>query len=89
MAAMPLRQQVIDYVDQLDDEQTLRVIAFMETLLKSDRPLQNPKTPEERARAKQVLDELLAMARPARTETTPNGRKETAELLWRKYESLD
>ena len=32
MAAMPLRQQVIDYVDQLDDEQTLRVITFIETL---------------------------------------------------------
>ena len=37
MAAILLRQQVIDYVDQLDDEQTMRVITFIETLPKQSR----------------------------------------------------
>ena len=88
MAAMPLRQQVIDYVDQLDDEQTLRVITFIETLPRKKQPLQNSTTPEERARAKQALDELFAMSRPAKHEISLDGRKEAAHAMRRKYESL-
>ncbi len=88
MSAMPLRQQVINYVDQLDDEQTLRVITFIETLPRKKQSLQNSKTQEERARAKQALDELFAMSRPAKHEIDPDGRKETAEAMRRKYENL-
>ena len=61
MAAMPLRQQVMQYVDQLDDEQTLRVITFIKTLHRSDAPLQNSKTPAERVAAEKALSELEGM----------------------------
>ncbi|MBQ8680774.1 MAG: hypothetical protein IJ530_16090 [Treponema sp.] len=89
MAAMALRQRAINYIDTLDDEQTLRVISFIETLPRKNQPLQNSKTPEERAKAKQALDELFAMSRPAKHEISLDGRKEVAEALWRKYEGLD
>lgn len=89
MAAMPLRQQAINYIDTLDDEQTLSVITFIESMPRKKQPLQNSKTPEERAKAKEALDELFAMSRPAKHEISLDGRKEISEALWRKYESLD
>ena len=89
MAAMPLKQRAINYIDTLDDEQTLSVIMFIESMPKKKQPLQNSKTPEERVKAKQALDDLFAMARPAKQEISLNGRKEAAAALWRKYESLN
>ena len=89
MAAMALRQRAINYIDTLDDEQTLRVISFIETMPRKNQPLQNSKTPEERAKAKQALEELFAMSRPAKHEISMNGHKEIAQAVWRKYESLD
>ena len=86
MAAMPLRQQVMQYVDQLDDEQTLRVITFIKTLHRSDAPLQNSKTPAERVAAEKALSELEGISPKA--ETSMDGRAERAQALWRKYESL-
>ena len=88
MAAMPLRQQVMQYVDQLDDEQTLRVITFIETLHRSDAPLQNSKTPAERVAAEKALSELEGMTFSPKAETSMDGRAERAQALWRKYESL-
>lgn len=89
MAAMALRQKAINYIDTLDDEQTLSVIMFIESMPKKKKPLQNSKTPEQRAKAKQALDELFAMARPAKREISLNGRKEAAQAMQRKYESLN
>lgn len=78
MAAMALKQKVINYIDTLDDEQTLSVIMFIESMPRKDKPLQNSKTPEQRAKAKQALDELFTMGRPAKHEISLNGRKEAA-----------
>lgn len=89
MAAMALRQKAINYIDTLDDEQTLSVIMFIESMPKKKEPLQNSKTPEQRAKAKQALDELFVMARSAKQETSLNGRKEAAQAMQRKYESLN
>ena len=36
MAAMPLKQQVMDYVDQLDDERAEMVLVFTQTLAQSN-----------------------------------------------------
>ena len=88
MAAMPLRQKVMQYVDQLDDEQTLRVITFIETLHRSDAPLQNSKTLAERVAAEKALSELEGMTFSPKAETSMDGRAERAQALWRKYESL-
>ena len=89
MAAMPLRQRAINYLDTLDDEQTLSVIMFIESMPRKKMPLQNSKTPEEREKAKQALDDFFAMARPAKKEISLNGQKEVAAALWGKYESLN
>lgn len=89
MAAMPLRQRAINYIDTLDDEQTLSVIAFIENMPQKKRSLQNSKSPEERELAKQALDDLFSMARPAKHEISINGRKEIAKAMWGKYESLN
>lgn len=89
MIAMALRQRAINYIDTLDDEQALSVITFIESLPRKNQPLQNSKTPEERVKAKQALDELFAMGRPAKHEISIDGKKEVAEVLWRKYESLN
>ena len=88
MAAMPLRQRAINYIDTLDDEQTLSVIMFIESMPGKKQPLQNSKTPEERVKAKQAYEDLIAMARPAKQEISLNGQKEAAEAIWEKYESL-
>ncbi len=89
MAAMALKQKVINYIDTLDDEQTLSVIMFIESMPRKNEPLQNSKTPEQRAKAKQALDEIFAMGRPAKHEISLNGRKEAAQAMRRKYESLN
>lgn len=85
MAAVQLRQRAINYLDTLDDEQTLRVITFMEAMPRKQQSLQNSKTPEERVKAKQALDELFAMGRPAKHDVSLDGKKEVTEALWRKY----
>ena len=59
MPAVALRQRAIRSIDLLDDEQTLNVITYIETLPKTKRPMQNSKTPEERELAKKALDELI------------------------------
>lgn len=88
MAAMPLRQQVIDYVDQLDDERAEMVLVFTQTLASTSNGLQNSKTPAERIQAAKALAELETMNFTPKAEVSLDGRKERAEALWRKYESL-
>ena len=88
MAAMALRQQVIDYVDQLDDEKTQLVLVFAKSLTNTKPTFQNSKTPAERIQAAKALAELETMTFTPKAELSPNGRKERAEALWRKYESL-
>lgn len=88
MAAMALRQQVIDYVDQLDDEKTQLVLFFAKSLTNTKPTFQNSKTPTERIQAAKALAELETMTFTPKAELSPNGRKERAEALWRKYESL-
>ena len=88
MAAMPLRQQVIDYVDRLDDERAEMVLVFLQTLANADGELQNSKTPAERIQAAKALAELETMSFTPKAETSLDGRNERADALWKKYESL-
>ena len=88
MLAMPLRQQVIDYVDQLDDERAEMVLVFTQTLANSSNNLRNSKTPAERIQAAKALAELESMNFTPNKEISLDGRKERSEALWRKYESL-
>ena len=83
------KKKVINYIDTLDDEQTLSVIMFIESMPRKNEPLQNSKTPEQRAKAKQALDELFAMGRPSKHEISLNGSKEAAQTMRRKYESIN
>lgn len=88
MAAMSLRQQVIDYVDQLDDEKTELVLVFAQSLTNTKPALQNSKTSAERIVAAKALAELENASFVPKTEISLDGRKERAEALWKKYESL-
>ena len=88
MSAMPLRQQVMDYVDQLDDEKTELVLVFAQSLTNTKPTLQNSKTPAERIVAAKALAELETMSFTPKAEISLDGRKERTEALWRKYESL-
>ncbi len=88
MSAMALKQKVISYLDNLDDEQTLSVIKFIESMPKEKNSLQNSKTPEERVLAAKSLAELDKMIFNPKLENSLDGRKERVEALWRKYESL-
>ncbi len=89
MVETALKQKAIDYIDALDDEQTLRVITFIEALPQKSESLQNSKTRTEQNIAKQALDEFFEMARPSKTETSNENRSEIAKAIWRKYESID
>lgn len=88
MVETAIKQKAINYIETLDDEQTLQVITYIEKMPKK-KPLQNSKTPEERAAAQRALDDIFAMSRPEKRKTSLDGRKEIAQALWRKYESLD
>ena len=88
MAAMPLRQQVMDYVDRLDDERAEMVLVFLKILTNADENSQNSKTPAERMQAAKALAELETMSFTPKAETSLDGRNERADALWRKYESL-
>ncbi len=88
MVAMPLKQQVMDYVDKLDDERAEMVLVFMKNLTNADENLQNSKLPAERMQAAKALAELETMSFTPKAETSLDGRNERADALWRKYESL-
>lgn len=89
MPAVALRQRAIRSIDLLDDEQTLNVITYIETLPKAKRPMQNSKTPEERELAKKALDNILTMSFKGSTDVSKDGSKEVANAVMRKYESLN
>ena len=65
MAAMALRQKAINYIDTLDDEQTLSVIMFIESMPKKKAPLQKKRLriiiPSQKRRKQQAR--LQARAR--------------------------
>lgn len=88
MVAATLRQQVLDYVDQLDDDRAELVLVFAQSLTNTESALQNSKTPKERILAAKALADLETMNFTPKAEISTDGRKERAEYLWRKYESL-
>ena len=89
MPATALRQRAIRSIDLLDDEQTLNVITYIETLPKAKRTMQNSKTPEERELARKAFDNILAMSFIGSAEISKDGSKEVANAVMRKYESLN
>lgn len=52
----------------------------MEAMPRKHQPLQNSKTPKERAKAKQDLDELFAVERPAKYDVSHDGKKKPPKL---------
>lgn len=58
MVETAVKQKAIRYIEQLDDEETLRVIAYIETFPKKEKALQNSKTPEERLAAAKAFKDL-------------------------------
>lgn len=89
MVATTLRQEVIDYVDMLDEEQTQLALVYVRNLVSPKHTHSNSKNPQERIEARKALDELFALIRPAKHEISMNGEKEAAIAMRRKYESID
>ena len=89
MPAQALKQRVINRIDFLDDEQTLNVISYIDTLPKAKHPLQNSKTPEERELARKAFENLLAMSFAGSSDVSKDGAKEVADAVMNKYESID
>lgn len=88
MSATALRQEVMDYVSELDDESTQLVLVFARSLAKNRRGLSNSKTPQQRAEAAQAFADLEGMSFSVKGEVSLDGRAERAASLWREYESL-
>jgi hypothetical protein len=86
--AMALRQKAIDYIGMLDEEQTMRVITYIENLQNTRKPLQNSKTDEERKMAVAAFSDLEKMTRHTEDGISLNGRDEWMQAFWSKYESL-
>ena len=86
--AMALRQKAIDYIGMLDEEQTMRVITYIENLQNTRKPLQNSKTDEERKMAVAAFSDLEKMTRYTEEDISLNGRDEWMQAFWSKYESL-
>lgn len=94
MVETAVKQKAIRYIEQLDDEQALRVIAYIETFPKKESGLQNSKTPEERIAAAKAFADLEKMtssknADEAKPNEDFNGRKKWLKTFWSKYENLD
>ena len=89
MPRVALKKRVMQGLELLDDEQTLNVITFIESLPKSNRELQNSKNHEEREQAEKAFNELLSFCRPSKHAISLNARDEIVDALWNKYESLN
>ena len=89
MPQLALKNRVMRELELLDDEQTLNVITFIESLPKVKLELQNSKTPEERALAEKSFNELLTCCRGSKQPISLTGHQEVADTLWHKYESLN
>lgn len=87
MAAMALRQEVIDYMEQLDDERAELVLVFAKTLSETPKELKNSKTPEQVKEAVEAFAWLENMNLKVKDDDKDD-RSVLAERLWRKYESL-
>ncbi|MBR4630987.1 MAG: hypothetical protein IKO57_11205 [Treponema sp.] len=85
---LALKQRAIDYIDMLDEEQTMRVITYIETLPSIKKPLQNSKSDEERKLAIAAFNDLEKLTRSTDENISTNGKDEWTEAFWRKYESL-
>lgn len=93
MVETAVKQKAIKYIEQLDDEQTLRVIAYIETFPKKERGLQNSKTPEERIAAANAFADLEKMtnsknAEKANPDEDFTDRDRWLKTFWSKYENL-
>ncbi|MBP5449657.1 MAG: hypothetical protein J6Y01_06015 [Spirochaetales bacterium] len=89
MAAIALKQKVIDYVAFLDDDSTKLLLAVAQALAFAKKDtVANSKTLHQRQEAEQAYSELEQMNFQLKDEISLDGRSERAASLWRKYDSL-
>ena len=88
MSVAALRQEVMDYMSELDDETTQLVLVFVRSLAENRFSLSNSKTPQQKIEAAKAFADLESMSFHIKGETSVDGRAERAARLWREYESL-
>ena len=94
MAAAALKQEVMEYLDKMDERNLGRVLVYAKSLsVPPKSPYGKFKTAEEYAEAQKLWEEFEALCEElAETrEPIPDDAdliKEVREARWRKYESL-
>ncbi len=88
MAAVALRQEVLQYLYLLNDEQIRQTINYLKSFHLGKTKFSNSKSPEERELARQAFEDILVMSRSAKHDISLNGEIESANVLKEKYESI-
>ena len=90
MYPMPTaKQEVIQYLDEMSEENTARVLLYVKTLVeKKESPYGKYKSHEEFEKAQSLWNDFEALCQPSSLPENYDYRKNMHEARWRKYESL-
>ena len=89
MAAAALKQEVMEYLDKMDERNLERVLVYAKSLSAPPKsPYGKFKTAEEYAEAQKLWEEFQELCAPADLPEDYDYHKEAMEARWRKYESL-
>jgi len=88
MTNVALKEKAINYITAFDEKALELAVSYMETLPRR-KSFGNSKSQEERLRAQQALDEILAMSFTGSYDISKDGAKEVSDAVMRKYESID
>ena len=91
MLAAP-KQEVMQYLDQMDESNVIRVLFYARSLSAKKEPPKSPygkfKTAEEYAQAQKLWNEFEEMCQPSIIPENYDYKKAAREARWRKYESI-
>lgn len=89
------KQEVLQYLDQLDERNIIRVLLYVKSLTSQKKsPYGKFKTAEEYAHAKELWNEFEQIKREISLNCEPlpedfDYKKDVREARWRKYEGIN
>ena len=88
-AMLTTKQEVIQYLDEMNAENTVRVLLFVKALAaKKKSPYGKFRTAEEYANAQKLWSDFESLCQPSTLPENYDYRKDMHEAHWRKYESF-
>lgn len=88
-AMLTTKQEVIQYLDEMNEENTVRVLLFVKALAaKKKSPYGKFRTAEEYANAQKLWSDFESLCQPSTLPENYDYRKDMHEAHWRKYESF-